>query len=192
MPPTISTRSAISGVSAETTPITPTPAAAHASSLSALGSRGITAPGYNVPMRDEPVDVVRIPLPRWITRLLGLAAVGLVPWILYLTFTLPSRHVTFHYDLAWIGFDIGLTVSFAATAWAAFRGSQWLVPLAAVTGTMLLCDAWFDVVTSQSGGEMWEAIAEAALAELPLAAVCGLIVYDAETFLAATVTRFRR
>jgi hypothetical protein len=57
---------------------------------------------------------------------------------------------------------------------------------------MLCCDAWFDVVTSQSGGEMWEAIAEAALAELPLAAVCGFIVYDAETFLAATVTRFRR
>jgi hypothetical protein len=57
---------------------------------------------------------------------------------------------------------------------------------------MLVCDAWFDVVTSQSGGEMCEAIAEAALAELPLAAVCGFIVYDAETFLAATVNRFRR
>ena len=82
--------------------------------------------------------------------------------------------------------------SFAATAWAAFRGSQWLVPLAAVTGTMLLCDAWFDIVTSRPGGEMWEAVAEAAFAELPLAAVCAFIVYDDETFLAATVTRFRR
>ena len=133
-------------------------------------------------------DAVRIPLPRWVTMLLALVAVGLVPWIFYLTFTLPARHVTFHYDLAWVGF----VASFAATAWAAFRGSQWLVPLAAVTGTMLLCDAWFDVVTSQSGGEMWEAIAEAALAELPLAAVCAFIVYDAETFLAATVNRFRR
>lgn len=125
------------------------------------------------------------------TVLLGVVSVALVPWALYLTFTLPSRHVTYHYDIAWVGFDVGLTASFAATAWAAFRGSQWLVPLAAVTGTMLGCDAWFDVVTSQSG-EMWEAIAEAALAELPLAAVCGFIVYDAETFLAATVTRFRR
>jgi hypothetical protein len=27
---------------------------------------------------------------------------------------------------------------------------------------------------------------------LPLAALCGFIVYDAETFLAATVNRFRR
>jgi hypothetical protein len=135
---------------------------------------------------------VRIPLPRWVTRLLTVVAIGLVPWIFYLTFTLPSRHVTFHYDLAWVGFDVALTLSFGATAWAAFRGSRWLVPLAAVTGTMLVCDAWFDVVTSQSGGEMWEAVAEAALAELPLAALCAFIVYDAETFLAATVNRFRR
>jgi hypothetical protein len=57
---------------------------------------------------------------------------------------------------------------------------------------MLVCDAWFDIVTSQSGNEMWEAVAEAALAELPLAAVCAFVVYDAETFLAATVNRFRR
>jgi hypothetical protein len=142
-----------------------------------------------------PPDVdpgIQIPLPRWVTLLLGLVAVFLVPWTLYLTFSLPSRHLTFHYDLAWVGFDVGLAASFAATAWAAFRGSQWLAPLAAVTGTMLVCDAWFDVVTSQSGGEMWEAVAEAALAELPLAALCAFIVYDAETFLAATVNRFRR
>jgi hypothetical protein len=135
---------------------------------------------------------IRIPLPRWVVLLLGLVAVSLVPWTLYLTFTLPSRHVTLHYDLAWVGFDIALATSFAATAWAAFRGSQWLVPLAAVTGTMLLCDAWFDIVTSQPGGDTWDAIAEAALAELPLAAVCGFIVHDTQTFLAATANRFRR
>ena len=131
-------------------------------------------------------------MPRWATALLAAVAVLLVPWILYLTFTLPSRHLTFHYDLAWVGFDVGLTAAISATTWAMLRGSQWLVPFAAVTGTMLCCDAWFDVVTSQPGTEVWEAVAEAALAELPLAAVCGLIVYDAERFLAATVTRFRR
>jgi hypothetical protein len=134
----------------------------------------------------------RIPLPRWITLLLAVVAVALGPWTLYLTFTLPARHLTTHYDLAWVGFDVALACSFAATGWATARGSRWLVPLAAVTGTMLVCDAWFDVVTSQTGSEMWEAVAEAALAELPLAALCGFIVYDAETFLAATVTRFRR
>jgi hypothetical protein len=141
------------------------------------------------PYADDPG---RIQLSGWMTVLLAVVAVSLVPWILYLTFTLPSRHVTLHYDVAWVGFDVALTASFAATAWAAFRGTQWLVPLAAVTATMLCCDAWFDVVTSQGGSELWEAIAEAALAELPLAAVCAFIVYDAETFLAATVNRFRR
>ena len=138
---------------------------------------------------DEPL---RIPLSPRLTALLALVAVALVPWTLYLTFTLPSRHVTLHYDLAWVGFDIALAASFATTAWAAFRGSQWLVPLAAVTATMLCCDVWFDIVTSRSGSEMWEAVAEAVLVELPLAALCVFIVHDAETFLAATVNRFRR
>jgi hypothetical protein len=129
------------------------------------------------------------PEPRWLQALLVAVAVGLVPWTLYLTFSLPSRHVTFHYDLAWVGFDVGLAAAFAATAWAALRRTQWLVPLAAATGTMLVCDAWFDVVTSRTGGEMWEAIAEALLAELPLAAICVLIVYDAETFLRRATRR---
>lgn len=137
-------------------------------------------------------EPVHIPLPRWVTGVLAVVAIALIPWILYLTFTLPSRHVTLHYDLAWVGFDIALTVSIAATAWAALRGSHWLVPLAAVTGTMLCCDAWFDVVTSHAGDDFLEAVTEAAVAELPLAALCGFIVYDSERFLAATVTRFRR
>lgn len=151
--------------------------------------RSVTQSGYNVMVTSEPV---RIPLPRWVTGVLAGVAIVLIPWILYLTFTLPSRHVTFHYDLAWVGFDVALTVSFAATAWGALRGSHWLVPFAAITGTMLCCDAWFDVVTSHRGDDLVEAITEAGVAELPLAALCAFIVYDAERFLAATVTRFRR
>jgi hypothetical protein len=123
---------------------------------------------------------------------LGTATLCLVPWVMYLTFTLPRRHETVHYDLAWVGFDVALTASFAVTAWAVLRGSTWLGPFAAITATMLCCDAWFDVVTSRPGKELAIAVAEAALAELPLAAVCGLVVYDAEQFLSLTVTRFRR
>jgi len=137
-------------------------------------------------------DAVRLRVPRWVMWLFGLVVVFLIPWTVYLTFSLPERHVTYRYDLSWVGFDVGLICAFIATTWAAFRGSRWLVPFAAVTGTMLVCDAWFDIVTSQGGGEMWEAVGEALAGELPLAAICGFIVYDAETFLAATVTRFRR
>src|SRR5690348_8240310 len=106
-------------------PITPTAAAHTARSRSAVKLRSITHGGYNVTVTSEPV---RIPAPRLLVAVLGGVAVLLVPWILYLTFTLPARHVTVHYDLAWVGFDVGLTVSFAATAWAVLRGSQWLVP----------------------------------------------------------------
>src|SRR5207248_2153565 len=157
---------------------TPTAAADKARSRSARRLRSVTRAGYNVTVTSEPP--VRIPLPRWIVGVLGGVAVLLVPWILYLTFTLPSRHVTFHYDLAWVGFDIGLTIAFAATAWAALRGSRWLVPIAAATGTMLCCDAWFDVVTSHAGTDFLEAVTKAAVAELPLAAFCGFIVIDSE------------
>ena len=143
-------------------------------------------------IREELEETVRIRPARWVTLLLGLVAVALVPWTLYLTFTLPSRHVTFHYDLAWVGFDVALASAFAATTLAALRRSHWLVPLAAVTATMLCCDAWFDIVTSRGGDDTWQAVAEAVFAELPIAALCAFIVYDAETFLAATVNRFRR
>jgi hypothetical protein len=122
---------------------------------------------------------------------MGLVALFLVPWTLWLTFTLPSRHLTEHYDLAWVGFDVALAVAFAATAWAAYHRLSWLLPLAAVTGTMLVCDAWFDVVTSQGGSEIVEAALEAVFGELPLAALCAYIVFDVEQFL-ATVDRFRR
>jgi len=122
---------------------------------------------------------------------MALMAVFLIPWTLYLTFTLPSRHLTDHYDLAWVGFDIALAAAFAATAWAAVRRLRWLVPLAAVTGTMLVCDAWFDVVTSHSGVEILEAALEAVFGELPLAAICAYVVFDVERFQAA-FDRFRR
>ena len=180
---------AISGVAADTIPITPTAAAHKARIRSAVRLRSVTQGGYNVPVTAERV---RIALPRWVVAVFVGVTVLLVPWSVYLTFTLPSRHVTFHYDVAWVGFDVALTVAFAATAWAAVRGSQWLVPIAAATGTMLCCDAWFDVVTSRAGTDFLGAIAEAAVGELPLAALCAFIVYDSERFLAATVTRFRR
>jgi hypothetical protein len=120
-----------------------------------------------------------------------LTAFGLGPWTLYLTYSLPSRHVTRHYDLAWVGFDIVLLLAFAATGWSALRPTKWLVPAAAVTGTMLLCDAWFDIVTSSGGSEQVEAILEACFAELPLAALCGYIVWDAEQFVSLLPRRRR-
>jgi hypothetical protein len=131
----------------------------------------------------------RVPLPRWVAPVLMVTAACLLPWTLWLTYSLPSRHVTPHYDLAWVGFDLALLTAFALTAWCVVRSSQWLVPAAAATGTMLLCDAWFDVITSEPGGRL-EALLEAGLAELPLTILCCFIVYDAERFRQATIVRY--
>ena len=131
------------------------------------------------------------PVARWVAPLLALVAIFLVPWTLWLTFTLPSRHITDHYALAWVGFDIALATAVGATAWAAVRRLRWLVPLAAVTGTMLVCDAWFDVVTAHGSGDIVEAALEAVFGELPLAAICAYVVLDVERFQAA-FDRFRR
>ena len=131
-----------------------------------------------------------LPLPRWLGPVLLLVALALAPWTLYLTYSLPSRHLAHHYDLAWVGFDIALLTSFAITGWVAMHPSKWLVPAAAVTGTMLLCDAWFDVITS-SGSEQVEPILEACLAELPLAALCAYVVWDVERFLTLLPRRGR-
>jgi hypothetical protein len=124
-------------------------------------------------------------LPHRLGLVLAVVAVGLVPWTLWLTFTLPTRHVTHHYRIAWVGFDLVLAAVFAATAIAVLRSSRSLQPLAAVAGTMLLCDAWFDVVTSQSGDEFNLAVVEAVVAELPLAALCAWVVLDTGRFHAA-------
>lgn len=127
--------------------------------------------------------------PRWITALLAFTAVALIPWTLWLTFSLPSRHVSDHYDVAWVGFDIGLALALGLTARAVFRGSRLLAPLAAATAAMLVCDAWFDIVTSNSG-ERLEAALRAIFAELPLATICAYIAYDVET-VNASVRRLR-
>ena len=76
-----------------------------------------------------------------------------------------------HWRLAWGGFDIGLALALAGTAVAVARRSALAEVLAAVTGTLLVCDAWFDVLTSR-GNDVVMAVVLAVLVELPLAALC--------------------
>jgi dolichyl-phosphate-mannose--protein O-mannosyl transferase len=70
------------------------------------------------------------------------------------------------------GFDIGLGVALVATAVAVARRSAYAEVAAAVCGTLLVCDAWFDLLTSRTTSAVVQAALEAALVELPLAALC--------------------
>jgi hypothetical protein len=119
-------------------------------------------------------------VPRWAALLLGGVALALVPWILYLTYTLPQHHVTNHWRIAWDGFDVALATALVATAVGVARNAPWLEGAAAVAATLLATDAWFDIVLSQSGGERLAAIALAVAAELPLALFCLWIALNAE------------
>src|ERR671936_770397 len=76
--------------------------------------------------------------PRWVITILLLVAIALLPWVLWLTVTLPSRHVSEHWDAAWVGLDVAEILAFALTAFAAWRRKPWLQASAAAAGTLLL------------------------------------------------------
>jgi hypothetical protein len=111
----------------------------------------------------------------WLTRLAGplfsVLSMLLIPWIAFLASVLPSRQLSRHYDLAWAGFDGMLLIALASTAYFALRRSRYLSVAATASGTLLIVDAWFDILTSRRR-DVPIAIATAVLIELPLAAVC--------------------
>jgi len=106
---------------------------------------------------------------RFTERLLIVATVALMAWIGYLVLDLPVSYRAQNWDVAWIGFDSGMLVSLAATAWALWYRRQLAIPAAIVSATLLLVDAWFDVITSRVGFDRDAALLSAFLVELPLA-----------------------
>src|SRR5262245_38599815 len=112
----------------------------------------------------------------WLPPLFFLGGLALVPWTLYLIVTLPTRHVqTSFYDLAWGGFDAALAALLVVTGYGILKRKRWAPSAATAAGTMLLCDAWFDVLTAGGDGERIVAIALAAAVEVPAAILCLLI-----------------
>jgi hypothetical protein len=117
----------------------------------------------------------------------GLIGLGLFPWTIWLSASLKPDHETQHWNLAWSGFDIALALAFLLTALAAWRRSPWVGAAAAATGTLLVTDAWFDIVLESRADDIRNAVLLALLAELPIAAVCFWIAYRTERFLALLV-----
>ena len=111
-------------------------------------------------------------IPPWVTPAFLLCAVVLIPWTAFLFATLPAHYVANHWQIAWGGFDIGLAVALASTAVLVARRSPFAEVTATVTATLLICDAWFDVLTSRGVSDIAQALTGAFLVELPLAALC--------------------
>lgn len=111
-------------------------------------------------------------VPPWIAPALLLCAAVLIPWTALLFAALPGHYVANHWQLAWGGFDLGLGLALAATAVMVARRSPFAEVTATITGTLLCCDAWFDVLTARGLADTAQAVISAVLIELPLAALC--------------------
>ncbi len=101
--------------------------------------------------------------------LIVICCVGLAAWIGVLAVTLPHYYRTGGWRGAWVGFDMAELVAFAATGWAAWRRRQLLIICLVVLATLLLCDAWFDVVLDARTKGFGLSLASALVIELPLA-----------------------
>ena len=123
----------------------------------------------------------------WLLLVLGGVAIALFPWTAYLSATLPSEHVTHHWQVAWAGFDLFEASALVGTVVAMIRRSVFVSILASVAGTALLCDAWFDLVTSEPGREFGWALLFALAGELPLAALCFWIAFEVSEVVGAIV-----
>ncbi|HEY6278146.1 MAG TPA: hypothetical protein VIX86_17660 [Streptosporangiaceae bacterium] len=135
-----------------------------------------------VPPAREPENTVLVDNAqsvRWAGPAFVLFSLLLLPWTIYLSYTLPSHQVSADYDIAWVGFDVMLMLVLASTGYFALRRSRYLAPAAAAMATLLVVDAWFDVVTSPPGQRMLS-IVLAVLIELPLAALCIWLSYHSE------------
>jgi hypothetical protein len=95
--------------------------------------------------------------------------VGLAGWIAILILTLPVRYTSSDWRAVWVGLDVAELLGFAATAWAAWHQRQIVIFLMVMTGTLLLCDAWFDLALDYGSSDFTQSILSAVLVEIPLA-----------------------
>ena len=92
----------------------------------------------------------------------------LVPWVVYLAVTLPDDYQAQNWSTTWVGFDVGLVVLMSTTVVLGLLKRVAIILSACATGVLLVCDAWFDVMTS-TAADRPAAVASALLLELPLA-----------------------
>jgi hypothetical protein len=97
------------------------------------------------------------------------SCVLLAAWIGVLAVTLPRVYHIGSWRWAWVGFDIALLAAFAATGWTAWRRRQLLIICLVVLATLLVCDAWFDVVLDVRTAGFLTSLLSALFVELPLA-----------------------
>ena len=97
-------------------------------------------------------------------------SIGMIPWLVYLSMTLPQNYVAHNWPATWVGFDILLVGFMIATAVFGYLRRQVLLFAAFTSGVLLICDAWFDLMTA-GPDDVWLSVVTALLIELPLAII---------------------
>ncbi len=106
--------------------------------------------------------------PSWVPYFYGFLCATLIPWTIILAYLLPPKYISHNWDIAWTGFDVFMIILFASTAYLAILKSSYTAISSAMLGTVLLTDAWFDILTSKPGLSQTRSIMEALIIELPL------------------------
>ena len=113
-------------------------------------------------------------------RALVAAGLVMVPWLVVLATTLPATARAAHWSAAWVGLDAAEACFLFATGLLLIRQDERCSLTAAITATLVLTDAWFDVLTSAPGAGKMTAVVLAACVEVPVAGLCATLA--ARTF----------
>ncbi len=111
-------------------------------------------------------------LPRWTALVFLAVCLGIIPQIVSLSSTLREMQLANNWRTAWVGLDIAESLVFLLTAWFLFRRSRLVTVTSSIAFTMLWLDAWFDVMTSISYGDIAVSRTLAVFVELPLGIFC--------------------
>ena len=95
-------------------------------------------------------------------------SIAMIPWLAYLSMTLPENYVAHNWPATWLGFDALLVGFMVATAVFGYLRRQVLLLAAFTSGVLLICDAWFDLMTAEPR-DLWLSVLTALCIELPLA-----------------------
>lgn len=116
-------------------------------------------------------------VPNWVCGLYIAFTAATLTWTFYMALTLPTRHQSDSWDVAWVGVDILLLTMLLLTAIFAHFKSKWIIMTAMATSTLLIVDAWFDIWNEKAGAGFNQAIGLAIFIEIPLAVLTFLIAY---------------
>ncbi|WP_118913999.1 hypothetical protein [Mycobacterium shigaense] len=112
-------------------------------------------------------------------------SIAMIPWLAYLALTLPESYVARNWWLTWVGFDVLLVGFMVAAAIFGYLRRQVLLFAAFTAGVLMICDAWFDLMTA-GPNDIWLSVVTALGIEVPLAV---LLITGAQRIMRLTMMR---